>query len=66
MYDLLMHVAKQVPLVLEASTFSIKLHKRRSLVLECLNQAPIDGSSGASYGNSGSCSSSAKQGSLDF
>lgn len=56
----------QVPLVLEASTFSIKLHKRRSLVLECLNQAPIDGSSGASYGNSGSCSSSAKQGSLDF
>ncbi|XP_057541557.1 elongator complex protein 4 isoform X1 [Amaranthus tricolor] len=56
----------QVPLVLEASTFSIKLHKRRSLVFECLNQAPIDGSSGASYGTSSSCSASAKQGSLDF
>lgn len=56
----------QVPLVLEASTFSIKLHKRRSLVLECLNQAPIDGASGTSYGTSGSCSSSGKQGSLDF
>ncbi|KNA08240.1 hypothetical protein SOVF_164170 [Spinacia oleracea] len=56
----------QVPVVLEASTFSIKLHKRRSLVLECLNQAPIDGSSGASYGTSSSCSASTKQGSLDF
>ncbi|KAJ8443581.1 hypothetical protein Cgig2_019563 [Carnegiea gigantea] len=56
----------QVPLVLEASTFSIKLHKRRSLVLECLNQAPIDGSTGASYGTSGSCSGSTKQGALDF
>lgn len=56
----------QVPLVLEASTYSIKLHKRRSLVLECLNQAPIDGSSGASYGTSSSCSGSTKQGALDF
>ncbi|XP_021728221.1 elongator complex protein 4-like isoform X1 [Chenopodium quinoa] len=56
----------QVPLVLEASTFSIKLHKRRLLILECLNQAPVDGSSGASYGTSSSCSSSTKQGSLDF
>lgn len=56
----------QVPLVLEASTFSIKLHKRRSLVLECLNQAPIDGSTGASYSTSGSCSGSTKQGALDF
>ncbi|KAL2905880.1 Elongator complex protein 4 [Bienertia sinuspersici] len=56
----------QVPLVLEATTFSIKLHKRRSLVLECLNQAPIDGASGTSYGTSSSCSTSTKQGSLDF
>ncbi|XP_050209954.1 elongator complex protein 4 [Mercurialis annua] len=56
----------QVPLILEATTFSIKLHKRRYLVLECLNQAPIDGSSGSSYGTSGSCSSSTKTGSLDF
>nr|GMC74266.1 elongator complex protein 4 [Ipomoea batatas] len=43
----------QVPVILEATTFSIKLHKRRSLILECLNQAPVDGSSGASYGSSG-------------
>ncbi|GMH02564.1 hypothetical protein Nepgr_004403 [Nepenthes gracilis] len=42
----------QVPFVLEASTFSIKLRKRRSLVLECINQAPVDGSSGISYGTS--------------
>ncbi|KAH9624261.1 hypothetical protein KSS87_007827 [Heliosperma pusillum] len=56
----------QVPLVLETSTFSIKLYKRKSLTLECLNQAPVDGASGASYGTSSSCSSSAKQGSLDF
>lgn len=56
----------QVPLILEATTFSIKLQKRRFLVLECLNQAPIDGSSGASYGTSGSCSGSSKTGTLDF
>ncbi|KAH9802284.1 elongator complex protein 4 [Citrus sinensis] len=43
----------QVPLILEATTFSIKLQKRRFLVLECLNQAPVDGSSGSSYGTSG-------------
>ncbi|KAM7251146.1 hypothetical protein ACFE04_023029 [Oxalis oulophora] len=55
----------QVPLILEATTFSIKLQKRRFLVLECLNQAPIDGSSGASYGTSGGCGSS-KTGTLDF
>ncbi|KAK8673911.1 hypothetical protein V6N13_112220 [Hibiscus sabdariffa] len=53
----------QVPLILEATTFSIKLQKRRYLVLECLNQAPVDGSSGTSYGTSGSCS---KTGNLDF
>ncbi|KAK9949341.1 hypothetical protein M0R45_004870 [Rubus argutus] len=56
----------QVPVILEATTFSIKLQKRRYLVLECLNQAPIDGSSGSSYGTSGSCSGSSKTGSLDF
>ncbi|XP_028794159.1 elongator complex protein 4 [Neltuma alba] len=56
----------QVPLILEATTFSIKLQKRRFLVLECLNQAPVDGSSGNSYGTSGGCSGSAKAGPLDF
>ncbi|KAL3838674.1 hypothetical protein ACJIZ3_023265 [Penstemon smallii] len=56
----------QVPVILEATTFSMKLHKRRSLTLECLNQAPVDGSSGTSYGTSGSCSSSSKTGALDF
>ncbi|KAM5548417.1 hypothetical protein ABKV19_000038 [Rosa sericea] len=56
----------QVPVILEATTFSIKLQKRRFLVLECLNQAPIDGSSGSSYGTSGSCSGSSKTGYLDF
>ncbi|KAK7386155.1 hypothetical protein VNO78_26178 [Psophocarpus tetragonolobus] len=56
----------QVPVILEATTFSIKLQKRRFLVLECLNQAPVDGSSGSSYGTSGGCSGSTKSGSLDF
>lgn len=56
----------QVPVILEATTFSIKLQKRRYLVLECLNQAPVDGSSGSSYNTSGSCSGSTKAGSLDF
>ncbi|KAF7145364.1 hypothetical protein RHSIM_Rhsim04G0113300 [Rhododendron simsii] len=60
------HFNTQVPVILEATTFSIKLKKRRSLVLECLNQAPIDGSSGTSYGTSGSCSGSSKTGILDF
>ncbi|KAL9662515.1 hypothetical protein QQ045_027348 [Rhodiola kirilowii] len=54
----------QVPVILEATTYSIKLQKRRTLALECLNQAPVDGASGSSYGNTGSCSS--KSGSLDF
>ncbi|KAL5735196.1 hypothetical protein ACOSP7_033057 [Xanthoceras sorbifolium] len=54
----------QVPVILEATTFSIKLHKRRFLTLECLNQAPVDGSSGSSYGTSGGCSGSSKT--LDF
>ena len=56
----------QVPVILEATTFSIKLQKRRFLVLECLNQAPVDGSSGSSYGTSGGCSGSTKAGPLDF
>ncbi|XP_054783197.1 elongator complex protein 4 isoform X2 [Prosopis cineraria] len=56
----------QVPLILEATTFSIKLQKRRFLVLECLNQAPVDGSSGNSYGTSSGCSGSTKAGRLDF
>ncbi|KAM7523841.1 hypothetical protein LguiA_013743 [Lonicera macranthoides] len=56
----------QVPAILEATTFSMKLRKRRLLVLECINQAPVDGSSGTSYATSGSCSSSSKTGTLDF
>ncbi|PIA46672.1 hypothetical protein AQUCO_01500305v1 [Aquilegia coerulea] len=63
----LLHVHKvaqintQVPVILDANTFSIKLQRRRSLILERLNQAPVDGSSGTSYGTSSSCSAS-----LDF
>lgn len=58
---------EQVPVILEAQTFSMSLKKRRFLALECLNQAPVDGSSGTSYGTSGSCSgSSSKSGALDF
>lgn len=53
-------------MVLEATTYSLKLYKRKYLVLECLNQAPVDGASGTSYATSGSCSGSAKTGSLDF
>ncbi|KAH6808099.1 Paxneb protein-like protein [Perilla frutescens var. frutescens] len=49
----------QAPSILEATTFSLKLQKRRSLTLECLNQAPVDGSSGSSYAFSGSCSKTA-------
>ncbi|WVZ79259.1 hypothetical protein U9M48_026861 [Paspalum notatum var. saurae] len=48
----------QVPVILEASTLSLKLRKRRSLMLERLNQAPVDGSSGPSSAASGSCTSS--------
>lgn len=59
------HINTQVPVILEATTFSIKLHRRRSLVLEQLNQAPVDGSSGTSYASSGSCSGSTKA-SIDF
>ncbi|KAK3130900.1 hypothetical protein QOZ80_6BG0499420 [Eleusine coracana subsp. coracana] len=56
----------QVPVILEASTLSLKLRKRRSLVLERLNQAPVDGSSGPSNAASGSCSSSSQGSQLDF
>lgn len=68
----LLHVHKvaqintQVPVILEATTFSLKLQRRRLLVLERLNQAPVDGSSGTSYATSGSCSGSSKSSSLDF
>ncbi|GJM97896.1 hypothetical protein PR202_ga14857 [Eleusine coracana subsp. coracana] len=55
-----------VPVILEASTLSLKLRKRRSLVLERLNQAPVDGSSGPSNAASGSCSSSSQGSQLDF
>ncbi|KAJ1260064.1 hypothetical protein BS78_10G203100 [Paspalum vaginatum] len=48
----------QVPVILEASTLSLKLRKRRSLMLERLIQAPVDGSSGPSSAASGSCTSS--------
>ncbi|KAM3708983.1 hypothetical protein ACJW31_02G138500 [Castanea mollissima] len=60
------HINTQVPVILDATTFSIKLQKRRFLVLESLNQAPIDSSSGTSYGTSASCSGSSKSGTLDF
>ncbi|KAL6559113.1 hypothetical protein OROHE_006482 [Orobanche hederae] len=56
----------QVPVILEATTFSLNLQKRRALTLECLNQAPVDGSSGSSYASSGSCSGSSRTGALDF
>uniref|UniRef100_A0A0D9WSG4 Elongator complex protein 4 n=1 Tax=Leersia perrieri TaxID=77586 RepID=A0A0D9WSG4_9ORYZ len=56
----------QVPVILEASTVSLKLRKRRSLVLERLNQAPVDGSGGPSLAASGSCSSSSQGSQLDF
>ncbi|KAK2979137.1 hypothetical protein RJ640_029295 [Escallonia rubra] len=56
----------KVPVILDATTFSMKLQKRRSLVLECLNQAPVDCSSGTSYATSGSCSGSSTSGTLDF
>jgi hypothetical protein len=58
------YVDNQVPVILEASTLSLKLRKRRSLVLERLNQAPVDGSSGPSSAASSSCSSQGSQ--LDF
>ncbi|KAG6492127.1 hypothetical protein ZIOFF_047077 [Zingiber officinale] len=67
----LLHVHKvaqmntQVPTVLETSTFALKLLKRRSLVLERLNQAPVETSSGTSYSSSGSCIGSSHA-SLDF
>lgn len=64
LYNLLF--GKQVPAILETTTFSMKLQKRRCLTLECLNQAPVDGASGSSYGSSGSCSASSKAGSLEF
>ncbi|XP_039123099.1 elongator complex protein 4 [Dioscorea cayenensis subsp. rotundata] len=67
----LLHVHKvaqlnsQVPVILDATTFSLKLQKRRTLVLERLNQAPVDGSTGSPYGVPGS-SGSSKCSSIDF
>ncbi|CAA7394313.1 unnamed protein product [Spirodela intermedia] len=56
----------QVPTIPEARTFSLKLQRRRSLVLEPLNQAPVsNGSDGSSDRSSGSCGSS-KPSSVDF
>ncbi|KAI4318664.1 hypothetical protein MLD38_032340 [Melastoma candidum] len=58
----------QVPFILDATMFSMKLQKRKYLIMECLNQAPVDGSGGSSYAASGtgSCSSASKTGPLDF
>ncbi|KAJ0971657.1 hypothetical protein J5N97_019616 [Dioscorea zingiberensis] len=67
----LLHVHKvaqinsQVPVILDATTFSLKLQRRRSLVLERLNQAPVDGSTGSPYGTPGT-SGSLKCSSIDF
>ncbi|KAK8949269.1 Elongator complex protein 4 [Platanthera zijinensis] len=59
-------ISSQVPVILEANTFSLKLHRRRSLILEKLNQAPVEGSSGTSYGTAGPCTASFKGSSIDF
>ncbi|CAL9001931.1 unnamed protein product [Prunus brigantina] len=56
----------QVHVILESTTFSMNLKRRRFMVLECLSQVPINGSSGSSYGTSSSCSVSSKTGTLDF
>ncbi|XP_049933229.1 elongator complex protein 4 [Nymphaea colorata] len=59
-------VNSQVPAVLDSTTFSLKLQRRKLLVLECLNQAPVDGSGNNSSDISASCSGSSKVSSLDF
>lgn len=56
-------INSQVPVILEATTYSLKLQRRRSLALERLNQAPVDGSSGTSYATTGNCG---KSSSVDF
>lgn len=62
-------VNTQVPVVLEANTYSLKLQRKRTVVLERLNQAPVDASSGESYGTVPSaalCSRSNTGSALDF
>ncbi|XP_057815594.1 elongator complex protein 4 isoform X1 [Cryptomeria japonica] len=59
----------QVPIVLEANTYSLKLLRKRTVVLERLNQAPVDASSGESYGTVSTaalCSRSNTGSALDF
>ncbi|KAK1297603.1 Elongator complex protein 4 [Acorus calamus] len=56
----------QVPVILEAMTYSLKLRRRRFLVLERLNQAPVDATGGGPYTSSGGCSGSSKSSPLDF
>lgn len=59
----------QVPTILEANTYSLKLLHKRIVVLERLNQAPVDASSGESYGTVAAaplCSRSANGSVLDF
>ncbi|KAK1273751.1 Elongator complex protein 4 [Acorus gramineus] len=68
----LLHVHKvaqintQVPVILEAMTYSLKLRRRRYLVLERLNQAPVDATGGGPYTSSGGCSGASKSSPLDF
>ena len=62
-------VCAQVPTILEANTYSLKLLHKRIVVLERLNQAPVDASSGESYGTVAAaplCSRSANGSVLDF
>lgn len=59
----------QVPTILEANTYSLKLLHKRIVILERLNQAPVDASSGESYGTVAAaplCSRSANGSVLDF
>ncbi|KAM0945942.1 putative elongator complex protein [Dioscorea sansibarensis] len=68
----LLHVHKvdqlnsQVPVILDTTTFSLKLQKRRTLVLERLNQAPVDGSTASPYGAPGNSGSSKCSLPIDF
>ncbi|ERN02812.1 hypothetical protein AMTR_s00086p00125290 [Amborella trichopoda] len=65
----LLHIHKvgrlnsQVPVILEATTYSLKVIRRKTLVLERLNQAPVDASGGGSLGG---CSGSSSARLLDF
>ncbi|XP_078437237.1 paxneb protein-like protein isoform X1 [Wolffia australiana] len=59
-------IGSQVPAVLQARTFSLRLHRRRSLVLEPLNQAPVDGSDRSGNKELESCNGSSKTSPIDF